>query len=247
MRDNTKQILKVHWEGRLLTALRCREQGENRGVYRPWWSHVWAGSGQQLLTSPSCPDFAPAYPWSFCGCKTPIFNDTELRRWKRWSRGQTHGSCEEDSPGHVRRRPGKELKWRPLRSRTELSASVRKSRKKKEKKESGCFRSGAEAVEGGWVLDYDRYCVINSDLNARIEAGLRLNWFLYVLRVLCLRTAAVCPRKAAATCAPEDTEWISLFVFWQKEMRLFCSKCRFVFVRFGELVFTWLLVCKQFG
>lgn len=31
----------------------------------------------------------------------------------------------------MRRRPGKELKWRPLRSRTELSASVRKSRKKK--------------------------------------------------------------------------------------------------------------------
>ncbi|KAE8282509.1 Lamin-A Precursor [Larimichthys crocea] len=29
-------------------------------------------------------------------------------------RGQTHGSCEEDSPGHVRHRPGKELKWRPL-------------------------------------------------------------------------------------------------------------------------------------
>lgn len=36
----------------------------------------------------------------------------------------------------MRRRPGKELKWRPLRSRTELSASVRKSRKKKKKKKS---------------------------------------------------------------------------------------------------------------
>lgn len=36
----------------------------------------------------------------------------------------------------MRRRPGKDLKWRPLRSRTELSASVRKSRKKKEKKKS---------------------------------------------------------------------------------------------------------------
>lgn len=157
MRDNTKQILKVHWEGRLLTALRCREQGENRGVYRPWWSHVWAGSGQQLLTSPSCPDFAPAYPWSFCGCKTPIFNDTELRRWKRWSRGQTHGSCEEDSPGHVRRRPGKELKWRPLRSRTELSASVRKSRKKRKKKRvrvfpQRCRGGGGRLSPGLWSL-----------------------------------------------------------------------------------------------
>lgn len=37
----------------------------------------------------------------------------------------------------MRRRPGKELKWRPLRSRTELSASVRKSRKKKKKKSPG--------------------------------------------------------------------------------------------------------------
>lgn len=89
-------------------------------------SHGWAGSGQQPLTSPSCPDSAPAYPWSFLrGCKTPIFNDTDLRRWKRWSRGQTHGSCEEDSPGHVRHRPGKELKWRPLPSGTQPSASVR--------------------------------------------------------------------------------------------------------------------------
>lgn len=38
-----------------------------------------------------------------------IFNDTDLQRWKRWwSRGQTHGSCEKDSPGHVRRRAGQQ-------------------------------------------------------------------------------------------------------------------------------------------
>lgn len=81
-------------------------------------SHGWAGSGTaKPLTSPSCPDSAPAYPWrelwrggegvfflSCCGCETLIFNGTDLRRWKRWSRGQTHGSCEEDGPGHVRRR-----------------------------------------------------------------------------------------------------------------------------------------------
>ena len=112
---NIAQTLQISGSCRLLTEHRVARR-RNRFFFRPWRSHGWAGSGQQPLTSPSCPDSAPAYPWRFCGCKTLIFNDTDLRRWKRWSRGQTHGSCEKDSPGHVRHRPGKDLKWRPLQS-----------------------------------------------------------------------------------------------------------------------------------
>lgn len=39
---------------------------------------------------------------------------TQTRRWKCWSREQTLGSCERDSPRHVRHRSDSKLKWRPL-------------------------------------------------------------------------------------------------------------------------------------
>lgn len=157
-------------------------------------------AGKQPLTSPSCPDSAPAYPWRFCGCETLIFNDTDLRRWKRWSRGQTHGSCEEDSPGHVRRRPGKELKWRPLPSRMEPSASVRKTNGEKNANTGVCA-----ALRTRWCSDRG-FEVVKSPLGYLLDARMKdfpFNFYgnrfnLGLLFVAPLRTAAaVYPRKAA--------------------------------------------------
>lgn len=64
--------------------------------------HGGTGGGRLPLTSQSCPHSDPASPWSLRGWDAVVQRRgfTEMRRW---SRGQTLGSCEDDGPGHVRR------------------------------------------------------------------------------------------------------------------------------------------------